>query len=84
MFMWFYASVVLWNKLLHNDRETVNLWLFLRPQSYFNIGLNDLSFSTENRDLKHHDFGIVKAEFFFFFYKTAIILMLMSHWSKFT
>ena len=73
--MWFYASVVLWNKLLHNDRETVNLWLFLRPQSYFNIGLNDLSFSTENRDLKHYDFGIVKAAFFLvFFYFTKVQL----------
>ena len=31
------------------------------------VGLNDLSFSTENRDLKHYDFGIVKAAFFFYF-----------------
>jgi hypothetical protein len=30
----------------------------------FWVGLNDLSFSTENRDLKHYDFGIVKAAVF--------------------
>ena len=31
------ATIFYRQKLLHNNRETVNLWLFLRPQSYFNI-----------------------------------------------